>query len=207
MTAPVSRLEITPATSWVFDSEGRRYTVTGYDADGNSLGDVTAATTLATEAGPCNGSLCTPGKPGRYTVTARHRSGASATASLLVVDSIVVGIEIVCDADQQSDDYECAGSTARMTELGANAKAGYGYGHFRVVATDDLGNLRNVSTLAEFTVTPNGHCSTPIDVFYVYCVTGAVDAGTYTITARYGPHTATGSIILPDFCNRTTTTC
>jgi hypothetical protein len=80
---PLARLVLTPASVTVHVGLRQAYTVTGYDAYGNPIGDVTGQTTFTIDGGgSCHVNSCT-GPVGSHTVTGTAQS-ASGTATLLI---------------------------------------------------------------------------------------------------------------------------
>ncbi|MGE3473787.1 MAG: PxKF domain-containing protein [Vicinamibacterales bacterium] len=67
----LDRLAISPTSSSIASGATQTYTLTGFDAFDNSLGDVTSTATFAIAPdGSCTGSTCTATTPGVHTVTA-----------------------------------------------------------------------------------------------------------------------------------------
>jgi len=83
----LDRLAISPTSSSIAAGASQAYTVTGFDAFDNSLGDVTstAAFSIAPD-GSCSGSTCTATTPGLHTVTA-SAGGRTVQADLTVTSS------------------------------------------------------------------------------------------------------------------------
>jgi hypothetical protein len=82
---PVTDIELSPASATVAIGAPQSYSVTGFNADGASLGDVTSATTFTISPdGSCLAAVCTPASAGAHTVTATHVDGVTETASLTV---------------------------------------------------------------------------------------------------------------------------
>ncbi|MEI7743417.1 MAG: choice-of-anchor Q domain-containing protein, partial [Chloroflexota bacterium] len=79
-------LVLAPADATIVAGESRAYTAEGFDADGNSLGDVTGETTFTIDAGvPCPDATCAPAEPGDHTVTGTD--GMAAGTATLHVDA------------------------------------------------------------------------------------------------------------------------
>ncbi|WP_165355098.1 Ig-like domain-containing protein [Nocardioides oleivorans] len=116
--ADVATLKLSPANAVVAAGQSRSYTVTGKDAFGNDLGDLTssAAFSFAPYDGgastACVAATCTPATAGVYQVTATV-GGVSATATLVVeavatevtvtpVSGIVFGADVPVSATVSS---------------------------------------------------------------------------------------------------------
>jgi hypothetical protein len=81
---PLASIVLSPASASVGAGGSVTFSATGYDADGNSLGDVTADTTFSiTPDGSCTGPTCTATVVGPHTVTGTD-GAFSATAALAV---------------------------------------------------------------------------------------------------------------------------
>ncbi|HET8616635.1 MAG TPA: choice-of-anchor Q domain-containing protein [Actinomycetales bacterium] len=79
----ISSIVLSPASASVGVGEGRTYTATGYDDDGNAVADLTSSATFTISPdGSCVAARCTPAKPGRHTVTASF-GGITGTALLV----------------------------------------------------------------------------------------------------------------------------
>ena len=97
VTGPLAKLALTPATAQIVVGSEQVYAVTGTDAAGNDLGDLTSSATFTinqTTGGgstaSCRVPTCTATAPGTYIVTATDATGRfSATASLTVVSDQV----------------------------------------------------------------------------------------------------------------------
>jgi RHS repeat-associated protein len=78
-----SALTLTPATTAVIVGTPQSYKAQGSDTYGNSLGDLTSATTFTIAPdGACTGPSCTASAPGPHTVTGKDGS-ATGTATLV----------------------------------------------------------------------------------------------------------------------------
>jgi outer membrane protein assembly factor BamB len=81
---PLDHIGLSPAASSITAGGSQTYTATGYDAAGNSLGDMTTSTTFTISPdGSCSGAICTATVAGTHIVTGAT-SGKTATASLMV---------------------------------------------------------------------------------------------------------------------------
>src|SRR6185369_2843980 len=64
----LSRIQISPATATITAGGSLTFTATGYDAAGNSIGDVTGSTTFTISPnGSCSGAVCTATVAGEHT--------------------------------------------------------------------------------------------------------------------------------------------
>jgi parallel beta-helix repeat protein len=80
----LDHIAISPATATISAGQSQTYTAQGFDAQNNSLGDVTAFTTFSiSPEGTCTGSACTANAGGAHTVSGND-GGKTATASLTV---------------------------------------------------------------------------------------------------------------------------
>jgi hypothetical protein len=81
----LDHLVLSPASSSITAGASQSYTATGFDLYGNSLGDVTGATTFSIAPnGSCSGATCTATVAGTHTVTGTD-NGKTGTASLTVI--------------------------------------------------------------------------------------------------------------------------
>jgi hypothetical protein len=77
-------LTLSPAAATITYGGSEAYKATGWDAYGNSLGDVTSSTTFSISSpGNCSGAACTPYSAGTHTVSGAD-GAAAGTASLAV---------------------------------------------------------------------------------------------------------------------------
>ena len=81
---PLDHIAISPSSSTIVAGASETYTVTGFDAQNNSRGDITgsASFTVAPD-GSCAGAVCTVNAVGGHTITA-NVSGKTAAATLTV---------------------------------------------------------------------------------------------------------------------------
>ena len=165
-TVSVVRLVVSPAIAGVPVGNSQTYTVQGFDASDNPLGDVTAATTFTISGGgSCGRSSCTPTVSGNHVVTATDGS-ASGTAALYAfpIDHLV------------------------LSPLSATASAG-GSQTYTAIAYDSYGNyLGDVSAASTFAISGGGSCIGST-------CTSAV-AGSHTITATDGTASATATLVV-----------
>lgn len=84
---PLSYLMLAPSTATFVAGEAQAFTAGGFDAHGNSLGDLTASTTFAGSTDlTCTADSCTTTKPGTYTVTGT--SGSATGTATVTVESL-----------------------------------------------------------------------------------------------------------------------
>jgi PKD repeat protein len=75
---------ISPSNATIDPGDSQHYTAEAFDTDGNSMGNVTAATSFSISPnGSCSGNTCTANQPGTHTVTGTF-SDDSDTATLIV---------------------------------------------------------------------------------------------------------------------------
>src|SRR5581483_890581 len=79
----VDHLVLSPATATITADQTQTYSVEGFDAYDNSLGDVTSFTTLSVDGIPCLAALCSDPAVGAHTVSG-SMLGAVGTATLNV---------------------------------------------------------------------------------------------------------------------------
>ena len=78
------RINISPSNATIEPGDFQKYTAEAFDTDGNSMGNVTAATSFSISPnGSCSGNTCTANQPGTHTVTGTFR-GDRDTARLIV---------------------------------------------------------------------------------------------------------------------------
>ena len=168
-SATVASLVLSPATASITAGGAQPYTATGYDASGNNLGDVTAATTFTVTNGTCSANSCTSSTSGPQTVTGTD-GAAQGTATLTVNPGAVTSLVL-------------SPATASITAGGAQPYTATGY--------DASGNnLGDVTAATTFTVT-NGTCranSCTSSTSGPQTVTGTDGAaqGTATLTVNSG---------------------
>jgi parallel beta-helix repeat protein len=166
VVGPVDHLVLSPALATIASGGSQAYTAQGFDAVGNSAGDVTASTTFTIAPnGSCSGSSCTAALAGDHTVTG-HDGSATGTATLTVnpgpPDHIVI-----------------SPASASIAAGGSQA--------YTAQSRDAAGNpLGDVTAATTFTIAPDGSCSGSS------CT--ATVAGAHTVTATDGGFTDAGSL-------------
>jgi len=84
VVAALDHIVVTPASASIVSGGAQSYTAEGFDAQNNSLGDVTSSTTFTIAPdGSCSASVCTATTGGSHTVTGTN-AGKTATAALSV---------------------------------------------------------------------------------------------------------------------------
>jgi hypothetical protein len=163
---PLDFIVISPSSTSITAGASQSYTATGYDAAGNVIGDVTAATTFSiTPDGTCTGATCSATVAGTHTVTAND-GGKTSTASLSVMPAAL-------------DHLVLAPASATITSGGSQAYTARG--------ADAYGNaLADVTSSATFSIAPDGSCTGAT------CT--AATAGAHTVTATSSGKTGTANL-------------
>jgi hypothetical protein len=138
-TGGADHIVITPAGSTIAAGGSRSYSAESYDAAGNALADVTAATTFSISPdGSCSANVCTATVAGAHTVTGTD-GALTGTASLTVGPGPV--------------------DTLALTPASATIAAG-GSQTYTARATDQYGNsIGDVTAGTTFTIAPDGSCT------------------------------------------------
>lgn len=158
-------ITISPTSSTVVAGGSQTYSVEGFDAAGNSLGDVTGSTGFAITGGTCTGSSCTSTVAGDHIVTAT-KDGKTAAATLTVTPGPLDTLTI---------------DPATSSVAAGQAQA------YTVTGSDQYGNsLGNVTPSTGFSIAPNGSCSGN--------ACSATVSGPHTVTATNGTVTTTASL-------------
>ena len=94
----LAMLVLSPATATIAPGAKQAYAAQGFDAAGNSLGDLTSqATFTISGGGSCTGSVCTTTTLGSHTVTGTIKK-VSGTAALTVVQADLAATQTVSTA-------------------------------------------------------------------------------------------------------------
>lgn len=134
----LSRLVLSPGSASLAAGASQAYTAEGYDAYGNDLGDVSAATTFAIGPdGSCSATLCTARVQGTHTVSGTD-SGATGTSVLTVQGGPL-------------DHLVLSPPTVTVTPGGSQSYTAEGYD----AANNDLGDVTAATT---FSIGPDGSC-------------------------------------------------
>ena len=162
----LDHITISPASATIGPGGSQAYTAEAFDAQNNSLGDVTATTTFTIAPnGSCTGATCTASAAGAHTVTGTH-SGKSATATLQVSAPVLDHIVI-------------SPPSASITAAGSQAYTAQGFD----AQNNSLGDVTSSTT---FTIAPNGSCTGNV------CT--ATTAGAHTVTGNNGGKTSTATL-------------
>src|SRR5207248_42102 len=155
-------------TTTMTAGEARAFSALGFDAFGNQLGDLTAATSFAIDAGSCDGASCNSTAAGPHQVTAT--SGAlRSVLSIHVLPSSLYGASLL------ANDTLTAGGSLTVVVQGTDR-----FGN-------DVGDLGSTAALA---IAPDGSCAERA------CT--ATAAGWHLITATAQSVTATtGATVVP----------
>ncbi len=174
-SALVATVAISPASATIAAGASQTYTAQGYDASGNSIGDVTSSTTFSIGPdGSCTGNTCTATAAGSHQVTGTAGSGTGA-ASLTVTGASV-------------DHLVVSPSTATISAGGSQA--------YTAAAFDRYGNaLGDATANTTFTIAPDGSCTSSTCTATVdggHTVTGtsvgAVGTATLTVSSTTVDH-------------------
>jgi hypothetical protein len=150
----LDHIVISPSSATITAGGSQSFTAQGFDAAGNSIGDVTGATTFSVGPnGSCTGNTCTATAAGAHTVTGND-AGKTNTASLTVNAGTL-------------DHLALSPASATITSGGSQTYTAQGRDQY----DNPLGDLTS-STM--FTIAPNGSCSAAI------CT--ATAAGSHTVT-------------------------
>lgn len=117
---PLAKIALSPATATIAPAGTQSYTAQGLDAHGNSLGDVTAATTFTIAPdGSCAGATCTATAAGSHTVTGTDGK-VSGTATLTVSAPPQADLAVTETVSSATPDY---GATVTFTTTVTNTSA------------------------------------------------------------------------------------
>ena len=119
---PMDYLELSPVEASITAGESQAYTAEGFDADGNSWGDVTATTTFTVDGeDECAAAVCSPTEAGDHSVTG-HNGDAKGKAALHVdpaaLDHLVLSPAQASIASGESQAYTAQGRDAFDNSLG-----------------------------------------------------------------------------------------
>jgi len=162
----LDHIVISPSTATITAGGSQAYTAEGFDAVGNSVGDVTAFTTFSISPnGACTGASCTATAAGSHTVTGND-GGKTSTASLTVTSGAL-------------DHLVLAPASATITAGGSQTYTAQG--------RDQYGNsLGDVTASTTFSIAPDGSCTG------ASCT--ATAAGSHTVTGSDAGKTGTASL-------------
>jgi parallel beta-helix repeat protein len=162
----LDHIVISPASATIAAGASQTYTAQGFDASGNSVGDVTAFTTFSIAPnGTCTGASCTATAAGAHTVTGND-SGKTSTASLMVTAGTL-------------DHLALTPASATIAAGGSQAYTAQGRDQYD-------NSLGDVTASTTFSIAPNGSCTGAT------CTASA--AGAHTVTGNGGGKTGTASL-------------
>jgi outer membrane protein assembly factor BamB len=163
--AALDHLVLSPSEATIAAGGSRAYTATGFDAYGNTLGDVTSATTFSiTGTGSCTGTSCTSTQAGDQTVTGADGS-AVGTATLHVTHGPASSLIL---------------NPTRKTILPGESQA------YSATGIDVYGTAWNDTAATTFTITGEGSCTDNS------CT--ATGPGNHTVTGTDGSATDTATL-------------
>jgi hypothetical protein len=162
----LASITVSPGFATITAGETQAFTAEGFDAYGNSRGDVTSEASWSVSAGgSCDGALCGATTVGNYTVVA-ILGDATDTATLTVEAGTLASIIV-------------SPSMASITAGETQAFAAEGF--------DAYGNsLGDATDQASWSITGDGSCNGSL------C--GATTVGNYTVTALLGDATDTATL-------------
>ncbi|MEP6978531.1 MAG: right-handed parallel beta-helix repeat-containing protein, partial [Thermoleophilia bacterium] len=176
----LDHIVISPSSATTTAGSPKAFTVQGFDASGNSFGDVTASTTFSiSSSGSCTGNSCTATTAGLYTVTADDE-GKTSSASLTVTAAAL-------------DHLVLAPASATITAGGSKAYTAAG----RDLYENSLGDVTSTTT---FTIGPNGSCTgatCTASIVGAHTVTGTKAGKTGTATLQVTAGTLDHIVISP----------
>jgi hypothetical protein len=162
----LDHLVLSPASASITAGYHHAYTAEGFDAFGNDLGDVTAATSFGVGPdGSCTVATCTATSAGAHTVTGTD-GAATGTAALAVTAGPPAHLVL-------------SPATARIAAGGHQAYTAEGFDAFG----NDAGDVTASTT---FTITPAGSCTGAT------CT--ATSGGSHTVTGTDGAATGTATL-------------
>ena len=162
----VDHIVISPASATIAAGDSQAYTAEGFDAANNSLGDVTASTTLSIAPdGSCTAATCTATVAGAHTVTGSNGE-ATSTASLTVTAGPL-------------DHLVLSPASASIPAGGSQAYTAQGRDQYD-------NSLGDVTATTVFSLAPNGSCTGAT-------CTASV-AGPHTVTGTKSGKTGTASL-------------
>ena len=163
-------LLLSPSDANVFAGVSRTYTSAGFDAYGNSLGDITSSTAFTISPnGSCSVATCSASTAGAHTVTGTSLS-LSATATLTVAVGALHSLALAPD-----NSIIAAAATQTYVVTGLD------------FYNNSLGDVTSSSTLS---IAPDGSCNNSLHT----CT--AATAGSHTVTATDSTFTTSSTLIV-----------
>ena len=164
---PLDHLVLSPADATVAAGVSQAYTAQGFDAYGNSLGDVTSGTILTTSGfGSCTGNSCMATSPGTVWVSGTDGHAGGAMAFLHVTPAAATHLAV---SGFPSSDVAGAAHNITVTALDAYGNTATGYG----------GTVHFSSSDTKAVLPANATLSAGVGTFSVTLKT----AGTQSVTA------------------------
>lgn len=162
---PLHHLALSPADAAIVAGDSQAYTAEGLDAFGNSLGDVTGATTFSIAPnGSCLGAVCSATIAGAHTVTGNDGDKTGATGLTVNPGPL--------------DHITISPASVTTTAGGSQTYAAHGFDAFE----NPLGDVTGGTT---FSIAPDGSC------LGATCTASIV--GPHTVTGDHGGLTAAAS--------------
>jgi len=144
---PLATISLSPANATI-PSGSETYTATGYDAFGNSLGNLTSNVTFNISSGNCSANVCTPSGTGTFTVTATATNSLGAT--ITGTTQLTVGTTTTALTITASNTTMVYGSTP------PTPTAEYTYGSVTLSATAPAGLTAPACVTSATSTTPVG---------------------------------------------------
>jgi hypothetical protein len=162
----LDHIVISPASATITAGGSQGYTARGFDASGNSLGDVTASTTFTIlPDGSCSGATCTATVAGSHTVTGTD-AGKTSSATLTVNAGPL-------------DHLALSPASASISAGGSQSYTAQGRDQYN-------NSLGDVTASTSFTIGPDGSCTGTT------CT--ASTSGAHTVTGSSAGKTGTASL-------------
>ncbi len=166
VASALDHIVIAPSSATIVGGGSRAYSAEGFDAAGNSVGDVTAGTTFSISPdGSCSANDCTATTVGPHTVTGNN-GGKTSTADLTVAAALLDHLAL---------------SPASFTITAGGSRA------FTAQGRDQYDNpLGDVTSTTTYTIAPDGTCTGDV------CTASA--SGLHTVTGTNGGVSGTASL-------------
>lgn len=177
LTVPVGALDhlvLSPPTASVAPGGSQTYTAEGFDAHGNSLGDLTASTVFTGSPGvQCSGTTCAPTSPASGSHTITGTVGSATGTAILTVPA--------------GDLHHLALSPSSATVVAGGSQPYTAQGRDR--HDNNLGDLTSATTFAGSPglECADGSCTSTVPGTYTVTGTKGRAAGTATLTVVPAP--------------------